>query len=460
MQSTPLTKEVCRNYIEEHLLGPPIQHGNLLQHQVGSIGLELEAFAYKFTDEKKIQPARLYGGTGSLADALVSVSKLHGGQVRYLDKISDNENHEPLIAAIHFRDGCNFNFEPGAQVEISTAPCDSIAKLTMQLTGMQKILQQLTVNDSFHFTQVGTHPLFTVDAIGMQMNKARYRAMARYFDNIGPFGIMMMMQTCSLQVNMDTGTDWHTRAKRITAANLLAPFATALFANSPVTAGKVNGHQSYRSYIWQQLDTARTGIWLSDQLTGTFDKDALVDAYLNFALMAPVICIEDFGDELLPPQVTMNYWMAHPVKGLLPSLAHFKNHLTLLFPEVRLKGYLELRSVDAPPPQWQLVPALFYSGLLYNDSCLNKVLDLLLPLTTQLPQLMQEATYGLKSDRLYQLARQLMQLAIDGFSLLPLTFTGDVIQQLISFTQNFTLHRKTFADDMLERFQAGKILFF
>ena len=387
----PLTREVCRDYIEEHLFGPQVLQVSLLQNQVGTIGLELETFPFNITDQKNIQPARLYGGSGSLADALIRVSEQHGGQLRYLPQISDDEHHESLVAAIHFPDGCNFNFEPGAQVEISTAPCETITKLNAQLTEMQKILHSVTQNYPFRFVQVGTNPWFTTDAIGMQMNKARYRVMARYFDNIGPFGIMMMLQTCSLQVNLDTGNDWHTRAKRIAAANLLAPFATALFANSSITAGKVNGYQSYRSYIWQHLDSTRTGLWITDQIAGTFDKDAIIDAYLNFALKVPVICMEDFGDALLPSQVTMEYWMTHHVKGLLPSLAHFKNHLTLLFPEVRLKGYLELRSIDAPPPEWQLVPALFYSGLLYNDQCLNKLLDMLLPVTAQLPQLMQEA---------------------------------------------------------------------
>lgn len=459
MQSTQLTKESCRNYIQEHLLIPPLTGNNKLHNNVGNIGVELEVFPYTFDKQQRVHPVRLYGGEHSLIKAIISESEKQHGVVQYLDQEINGEQHEPLVAAIRFADGSNINFEPGSQTEISTAPCNSISELHDQLTGKQQLLDAVTKNHGFHFAQYGTHPWCTVNSIGMQMNKTRYRAMANYFNNIGDYGIMMMLQTCSLQVNLDMGADHDTKVKRIVAANLLAPFSTALFANSPVTAGKVNGHQSYRSYIWQQLDPTRTGLLPVHQLSGVTDQEGIIDAYLQFALKAPLIFIEEFGEEMFPSQVTMEYWLKHPVKGLLPTLKHFKNHLSLLFPEVRWKGYLELRSVDAPPREWQLVPLMFYCGLLYNDYALNKVLDLLLPVAVQLPQLMQEATHGLQSNRLYFITQHLMRLAIDGYTLLPRLFNDTSIQQLISFNETYTEHRKTFADELLDKFLAGKISF-
>lgn len=460
MLPTVLTREICRNYIEAHLLGPVINNDGPVNDGVGCIGLELESFPYIINAQKGIQPAQLYGSKGSLANALIHVSEQHGGMVQYLDQKGMDERHEPLVAAIHFSDGSNFQFEPGAQIEISTAPCHCIQQLNDQLTGKQQILGCVTQSNHFQFAQYGTNPWFTVDEIGLQLNKTRYRAMARYFDRIGAFGRMMMVQTSSLHVNIDSGSDWSTRSKRYVAANLLAPFATAIFSNSSITAGKVTGHKSYRSYIWQQLDTTRTGVLPIEKLSRTFDKEAIIDAYLDFALKAPVIFIEDFGDELLPEYVTMEYWMKHSVKGLSPVLAHFRNHLTLLFPEVRLKGYLELRSVDVPPPEWQMTPALLYSGLLYSDQYLNKVLDLLLPFASQIPFFMEKATYGLESDDLFHISKKLMQLAIDGFSALPESFKSvKDLHQLISFSQNFPLQRKTFADDLLQKLNQDKTSF-
>ena len=454
-----LTRDICKQYIEEHLFDSTLT-GNTdkLQNGVECIGLELEAFPYKISEQKEIKPARLYGGSESLAATLIRTSGQYGGKPRFFDQKAVDENQEPQLASILFPEGSNFNFEPGAQIEIATTPCISFQQLNEQINGMQQILARVSSNGPFQFLQTGTNPFFTVTESGMQMNSPRYLAMARYFNSIGPYGIMMMVQTCSLQVNMDIGMESAIQSKRIIAANLLAPFAIAVFANSSVTAGKANGHKSYRSYIWQQLDATRTGVLPFDNSAVDFDKEAIIDAYLNFALKAPVIFIEDFTEEWFPDNITMEYWMKHPVKGLLPSLAHFKNHLTLLFPEVRLKGYLELRSVDAPPREWQMVPALFYSGLLYNNNCLNKTLDILLPLELDTTRLMKQATQGLESDDLFKIAKKLLRLAVDGLAALPNKFKSDTdVQLLVSFYENYTMRRKTFADDFLEKLKAGKI---
>lgn len=445
-----LTIESCRNFIEAYLLGPAIEQKNNLQNKVDSVGVELECFAYTFDAQRKRFPVKLYESGNSLMKTLVQVSEKHGGIARYFEQNKIQKHCQPAIAAIDFADGSNFQFEPGGQIEISTAPCHSFKKVEKTIQLMQQILHEVSHQTNFHFEQFGTNPWFSVDEIGMQMDKPRYRAMENYFNSLNRYGRQMMLQTCSLQVNVDTGADWTTRTKRYIAANLLAPFATAIFANSPVTAGKVNGFKSYRSYIWQHLDNSRTGVLEIEQLSGSFSKEKIVEAYLHFALHAPVIYIEDFGDEILPSYVTLAYWIANPIKGLFPTLAHFKNHLSLLFPEVRLKGYLELRSIDAPPPEWQMIPVLFYCGLLYTDEYLDKTLDLLLPESARLPLLMEQAAYGLQSDDIFKIAKKLMGMAIEGFSTLPVSYTDQDIKQLTdTFCESFTMQRKTFADDLL-----------
>lgn len=283
--------------------------------------------------------------------------------------------------------------------------------------------------------------------------------MSKYFDKINRYGRQMMVQTSSLQVNMDTGIDWDTKVKRFLAANLLVPFATAIFANSPVIAGKANGYKSYRSFIWQHLDKTRTGIITTGKGIKSSDKDSVIDAYLRFALKAPVLYIEDFGDEIFGPDITMEHWLSNRVNGLYPTLSHFQNHLSLLFPDVRLKRYLELRSVDAPPLEWQMVPVLFYCGLLYPDSFLNKSLDLLLPFENRLASLMEQAVFGLESDEIFPTAKKLMHLAIEGFSVLQGAYKeNDILRQAVSFSENYLMQRRTFADDYLENFRTKKII--
>jgi len=455
--ATFISKEICRNYIEEFLFGRAVDPNHDQRQLPGSIGVELECFPYAINADGEILPVQLYGNNDSLMNVLVHHSALKGGIPRYAFENAFNDKPRSIIAAIDFPEGSSFHFEPGAQIEISTAPCDSIGMLSDKIHFMQQILQEISKQTNFQFLQCGTCPWFSVDQIGLQMNKSRYRAMSRYFDNLNTFGRQMMLQTCSLQINMDTGSDWDTRTKTFFAANLLAPFATALFAHSPVIAGKVNGHKSHRSFIWQQLDTSRTGV-ITGKAKSIFDKDVMIDAYLNFALKAPVIFIEEFRDEIFPPVITLEYWINHGVKGLHPTLSHLKNHFSLLFPEVRLKGYLELRSVDAPPPEWQMVPVIFYCGLLYSNDYLEKTLDMLIPFQDDLQSLMEQAVSGLESDVIFETAGKLMQLAVEGFSVLPESFQNKkILDQAISFCEKFTLQRKTFADIYLEDFRKKKI---
>ncbi len=457
MPTTHLSIDNCRNYIEECLFGPPVEPGGRPGGEAGSVGVELECFPVVFNTEEKIFPAKLYDNENSLTETLIRFSEKKEGKARYSDHNLEGELQNPIVTAIDFPDGSSFQFEPGAQVEISTAPCQNIESVSEKINYLQEIFHEISRQSNFHFVQVGTHPWFGADAIGMQLNKNRYNTMARYFDRINDYGRQMMLQTCSLQVNLDAGDDWDTRSKRFVAANLIAPFASAIFANSSIIAGKASGYKSFRSYIWQHLDKTRTGVLNMEQLSKGFSKDSIIDAYLQFALNAPVIYIEELGSEVFGKDITFEYWMSHSIRGIAPSIGHFKNHLSLLFPEVRLKGYLELRSVDAPPAEWQMVPVLFYCGLLYSNLHLEKTLEMLVPFSSQLPVLMEKATMGLDSDEIFMTAKKLVVLSIDGFAFLPEAFKGQQsIDSIISFLERFTIQRKTFADEFLENFSNNK----
>jgi len=447
---SPLTREICRSFVEQHLFEPS---QTAKPGEPGFVGIELEVFPYilDIKSEKGKRPVPLFGDQDSLMHALVHASEHIGGIAKYWHPDINLKGYNSQIERIAFPDGDRFLFEPGGQIEISTAPCRTMDTLQAHLSSKLAVLDAVTQQSNIRFAQFGTNPWFHVDEIGNQIHKPRYRALEKYFDDIGPYGKQMMLQTGSLHINLDLGNDHTIRIKRILAANLLVPFVTAIFAHSPVIEGKTTGHKSYRSFLWQHLDARRTGILPMQQLSKTLREENLIDTYMEFALKAPLMYISALGDQVLPLHYTMEYIMTHPIEGFSPDATFLANHFSLLFPEVRLKGYLELRSVDAPPAGWEMVPAIFYCGLLYSDQHLDQLLGMLLPLTSRIGDLYREATFGLASDEIFALSKDLVHLAIAGFSSLPDDFKKDNhTDQLITFFERFTRRRKTFADAYLE----------
>ncbi|HEX5111411.1 MAG TPA: glutamate-cysteine ligase family protein, partial [Saprospiraceae bacterium] len=439
---TKLTREDCREFIEKRLFEPVSLPGRKLDTAVGWVGVELESFPYRIAKQsaKGAIPVPLYGGPESLMNSLLRVCQPHGCKLSFWENSGE-------VKKIEFPDGDRLLFEPGGQVEISTTPCDNMHSLKSHLDSKQALLQQLTVEHSIHFLQAGTHPWFTVEEIGNQLKEPRYLALEKYFDDISPYGKQMMLQTGSLHINLDLGKDETIRVKRILAANLLVPLVTALFGNSASIGGVAPKYKSHRSFLWQHLDEKRTGILFLNKTSGSFTKDDLVDEYLEFALNAPLVFIRKLGNHALPRDFTMQYWLNNAIDGEHPDLSDFENHLSLLFPEVRLKGYLEMRSVDAPPPGYELVPVIFYAGMLYNDETLDKALDLLIPQAPTISSGFKEAMMGLTSDHMFDISKKLVRLAIDGYAALHPEFRGEIYSdQLIDFFQEFTLNRKSFAD--------------
>lgn len=432
-----LTIESCRAYIQKELFEPkdyPVAPAT----SPGLIGVELETFPLRFGNAEKTlaKPVSLEETISCLKEVLQGLS---------IDWGKSPLAQEPL-SPIRFPYGASFQYEPGGQIELVTPPCSSLPALIAQLDFQQKILADTTEKHGIHFAQVGTNPWFGAEQIGLQLDKPRYRALQEYFSEIGPYGIQMMRQTCSLHVNLDFGKEEQTQIKRLVATNLLVPFATAIFANSSILERKPTGKKSYRSFIWQQLDPKRSGIWIGKKCSLP-SKEALVNAYLDFALQAPVLHIERLGDRIFPKETTFESWLENPIEGLYPSLPDLENHLSLLYPEIRPKGFLEIRTSDALSKDWQLAPAFFYTGLLYSDQALARTLDLLFPKGEAIESLWRKASFGFASPELLELSQSLMQLAIDGLGALPPAFVGEAaIAKLEAYFAHFTARGRSPAD--------------
>ncbi len=169
----------------------------------------------------------------------------------------------------------------------------------------------------------------------------------------------MMRQTASIQICVDAGetpsVTWRT-------LNALAPYMVSIFANSPRYAGVDTGYKSYRRHIWATLDPRRTGVL-------GFGDDP-VEEYLEFALGAPAFLMPDVNGA----SATFSHWMTRDA-----SESDWCTHLTTLFPEVRPRGYFELRSADVVAPEWYAAPIVFVSGLVYHKPTLEAAAELIAP---------------------------------------------------------------------------------
>jgi glutamate--cysteine ligase len=443
MKKAKLTSDIILSYIESELFGI---RNNINNKNDYKIGAELEIFTFKKKTEGEIDPVQLYKGEDPLIIPLIKISEKYGGITAFKYDEANTTKDVSIADKIVFPDKSSIFFEPGGQIEISTTPCLTLKDLEHQLKFHQNILKEVSELSGIYFHQSGINPI-SIDKLSNQFKKQRYTALESYLNNISPYGREMMLKTCSMHINMDSGISEDTKFKRIVGANLLIPYATAIFANSYVRKNDVKPIKSYRSKIWQSLDETRTGILpLSKVLQSMSIKD-LIDTYYNFIIKAPLIYNVDLGQKVLSKTMTLKHWMQNEINGIYPNIAHLKNHISLLFPEVRLKGYIELRSIDSPPLDWQMLPICFYAGLLYDSLSLDKTIQLLKPNYPNYDNLYKQSCYGMESKEIRETSQELMKISIEGYSRLPQSLkSGNPIKKLESFYDQFVSQGKTFAD--------------
>lgn len=273
------------------------------------------------------------------------------------------------IIALQRRDcpkGGVVSLEPGGQLELSGAPLvtvhETYEELTEHLAEVKAIGDELGIG----FLGIGFSPKWTLAETPL-MPKERYRIMQRYMPTKGRLGLDMMFRTATVQVNLDFGDEADMVAKmRVSLA--LQPVATALFANSPFTAGKPNGFKSYRAEIWRDTDPDRTGI-----LPFVFEPGMGFERYVDYALDVPMYFIYRDGRYIDVAGASFRDFLAgrlDRLPGEYPSLDDWVDHLTTLFPDVRLKRFLEMRGADAGSLPGLIALPAFWVGLLYDTAAL------------------------------------------------------------------------------------------
>ena len=448
-KSPRLTIEQCQKYLEDYVftLSTPKIQDYSQRSWPGTMGLEVEMLAVKERAGGLPDPISFE------ADHVKSIF-LELAKQQVWEALFEQVDGKEVLLRIKTGKQENISFEPGGQVEFSSQPYLCLASAGKRLREIQDLVQSALQAHGMSLIQVGMNPWHKLDAIGIQTPKQRYIAMNQYFSGIhSAMGPRMMRQSCSIQVCLDFGTDERMLARRYLAAQLLAPFTAAAFAYSPYVDCKLaEGSLSYRTKVWRHLDAKRTGFVGLQDLAKSLSRSVCIEHYLNFALSCPIVFVENLGYLVPTKAITFREWMKNGILGLFPSLEDFQVHLSLLFPEVRPRGYMELRSIDCQSRVWQTAPAAFYVGLLYDEANLNRVLELLLPTLDQTEELMLLAEGGLmKSEILKSKLPTLMAWAIEGVGRVPKGFCADDNETVLkAFFHRFTERGRTPAQDLVD----------
>lgn len=322
------------------------------------IGTEYESFCF---DKRTLQPLPYAGsqGIGILLEKLQAAL----GWKRVEDKGA-------LIGLVGPPGQGAISIEPGGQLELSGAPLETLHQSVEEVQNYFSHLHAIADPLQIGFLGMGMAPTWSHEDMP-QMPKSRYAIMTAYMPKVGTHGLDMMYRTASIQVNLDFETEAD-MVRKMRVALAIQPVISAMFANSSLTEGIPNGFSSMRAYIWQHTDPQRTGF-----LPFAFDEEFGFDSYVRWALDVPMYFVKRNGFYYDATHVTFRAFMDGALRKEIPegqaTLGDWFNHLSTLFPEVRLKQFLEMRGADAvPPPLLHAVPAI-WTGLLYNSAILDSL---------------------------------------------------------------------------------------
>jgi len=322
-----------------------------------AIGTEHEKFGFHLKDHSPLP----YEGPSGIRAMLEGMQQFGWQPVMEGD-------HIIALAA----NGASVSLEPGGQFELSGAPLCTLHETCNEVHTHLSQVKQVAENLGIGFIGVGFSPVWTLDETPI-MPKVRYQIMREYMSKVGTLGRDMMFRSCTVQVNLDFESEAD-MVKKFRVGLALQPIVTALFANSPFTEGKPNGYLSYRSHIWTDTDADRTGM-----LPFVFKGDFGFEAYVDYALDVPMYFVYRKGRYINVAGQSFRDFMAGRLPGLpgeKPVLADWIDHLTTIFPEVRLKQFLEMRGADGGP--WRRLCALpaLWVGLLYDGAALDAAWNL------------------------------------------------------------------------------------
>ncbi len=314
------------------------------------------------------------------------------------------------------RGGASVSLEPAGQFELSGAPLATLHETRTELDAHFADVHAVARPMGLGFAPLGFHPTGTREAMPW-MPKSRYAIMRRYMQRTGTRGLDMMLRTCTVQVNLDYGSEAD-MVRKLRVGLLLQPVATALFANSPFTEGRPNGFLSARANVWLDTDADRTGI-----PAVVFEDGFGFERYVEWLLDVPMYFVMRDGRYVDLAGRSFRDFMAGRLAGEVTgeaTLGDFADHMTTSFTEVRLKRFLEMRGADAGTPEMMLAQSALWVGLLYDEAALSAAASLVgrhpwrafAALREHVPARGLDTPWG--TGTLRDVARDVVAIAVDG----------------------------------------------
>ena len=283
-----------------------------------------------------------------------------------LERIADRAGWEPIledgnIIALQ-RDGASITLEPGGQLELSGAPLRTIFETFAEFHAHLELVRGISESLDIVWLGLGIHPIHSVDELP-RMPKERYRIMRRYLPTRGSRGPIMMFSTATVQANFDYASEGD-MVDKVRTALAVSPIVSAIFANSSLSDGKANGFVSRRMHAWTDTDPDRCGM-----LPIAFEPDFGYRRYVEWAIDVPMFFVVREGRFEPAYDMTFRQFLKNGRRGERATLADFDRHLTTLFPEVRVKQFIEVRCADAVPPGPTCSLPALWKGILYDEGC-------------------------------------------------------------------------------------------
>jgi glutamate--cysteine ligase len=407
------------------------------------IGTEHEKFVYDLKTHKPVS----YDGRPGIRQLLEGMERFGWAPV-----------HEGQNIIGLTQGSASISLEPGGQFELSGAPLASIHETCNEVNTHLVQVREVASEIGVGMLGFGFAPNWSLDETPV-MPKGRYGIMRRYMPKVGGYGLDMMLRTCTVQVNLDFESEAD-MVKKFRVGLALQPVTTALFANSPFREGRPSGFLSYRAQIWTDVDNARAGM-----LPFVFEDGMGFERYVDYALDVPMYFLYRDGRYIDMAGQSFRKFLKREIAAvarLTPQLSDWADHLTTIFPEVRLKSFLEMRGTDGG--QWRRIcgmPALWV-GLLYDSVALDAAWDMVKDWTAEERQALRDgvARQGLKvpfrDTTAHELAQRMLEISAAGLKRrAALDSAGASEDGFLGPLREIVSRGRTRAEEMLEHYHGA-----
>jgi glutamate--cysteine ligase len=363
------------------------------------VGTEHEKIGLHLADQSPVEYAG-ESGIGALLDRIAELGDW--------DPVFEDGRVIALAKA-----GATITLEPGGQLELSGAPLRTIHETCGEFHAHLDLVARASEPLGIVWLGLGIHPIHAVDQLPV-MPKERYRIMRRYLPTRGSQALTMMFATATVQANLDYESEQDMVVKVRTALGI-SPIVSAIFANSSLSESKANGFASKRLYTWADMDPDRCGM-----LPIAFEPDFGYRRYVEWALDVPMFFIVRNDRYRDATDRTFRQFLESGHGDARPTLADFDRHLTTLFPDVRVKRFIEVRGADAVPPGLICSLPALWKGVLYDEEARTEAWDLICDATQVEREAAGEAVARLGLGANYAgrpvlaMARKLTEIARDG----------------------------------------------